>query len=620
MSEPSGPTEFLGRPASDGVAVGRVRFLDWRVPRVRHGVVPRAERDGEIERLLDAFASAREELRVVRERVADTLGAEEARVFDPQILMLDDPALVDGALRYVERNRIGAARAFDWRVLELKETWSRALGPTFADRLNDLEDVRRRVLAGLLRLPRGWDPGAGRDAAVVASDLTPSLLARLIRAGVAALAVDAGTRASHWAILARSARIPAVAGLGDLAKRAPEGRAIVVDGRRGRVVLDPDEREIERFRRRRATMRALERETAARPPGPPTTLDGRVVALRANLDLPGEAVAARRCGAAGVGLLRAEFLAVGRRVVPDEDEQFRAYREVVEAFAGHPVCVRTFDLGGDKFPWLPLEPGEANPLLGARGVRLHLREPDLFVAQLRALLRAAVHGDLRIMAPLVTAAAELDAVRALIEEARAELAREGRAFSEDVRLGSMVETPAAALAASDLARAADFLSIGTNDLAQYTLAVDRADASLASAFDEFHPSVLRQIAEAVEAGRSRGIEVAACGEMASRPLGAALLLGLGVDCLSVSWPALPEIGALVERCRMDDLRRAAAEALRADTGEKAMRAMGAALAAADDRNAATSSTPGIEHSAGRSGRAADRFGASGRPGLGSVAR
>lgn len=585
MNDASRPVVLKGFPAAEGIARGRVRGVDWSVPDVPRAAAPAGARGREQERFREALARARGELESIRRRTASRLGPIEARVFDPQILMLDDPEVVGGTERYIAENRLTAARAFDWRMLELKDRWSRTSHPMVLDRLNDLEDLKVRILRRLLDLPDPWDVGSADTGGIVAvaKDLTPSFVAALDPSRVVALATDEGTRTSHWAILARSLEIPAAVGLGDVSTRAGDGRAIVVDGWSGRVVIEPDAREADRFERRRAMIRRWRRETAAMAREEAVTLDGQGVTLRVNLDLPGEAARARALGARGVGLFRTEFLVVGRSTVPGEDEQYRAYREVAEAFPSHPVLIRTFDLGGDKFPVFLRTPPEDNPFLGRRGVRVCLDEPEIFLTQLRAMLRAAVHGDLRIMVPLVNTAAELAAVRELLGMAEDRLRSEETPFERSVEVGAMIETPAAALAAPGLAARADFFSIGTNDLAQYTLAVDRTNTRLAHLYDPFHPAVLRQISMVARAGRAAGVEVSACGEMATRPLGALLLLGLGVDVLSVAWRSLPGVKRLVRDCRLDEIRAAAALSLEAPDGAEAKRSFAASLRPTLDR-------------------------------------
>ena len=322
MSEPPGPVVREGFPASEGIARGRVRRIAWHIPDLPHAVVHDRSSARELERFRSALDHARRELERIKAATETRLGHVEARIFDPQILMLDDPEVVDGTAQYIRENRLTAARAFDWRMLELKELWSRTSHPMVLDRLNDLTDLKFRVLGRLLRLPNPWRAGDIHGIVVVARDLAPSFVAGLDPERVTALATDEGTRTSHWAILARSLGIPAVAGLGDIAVTASDGQAIIVDGRSGRVVVEPDRREAEHFRRRRAAIRGWEREILASAREEAITLDRRGVVLRANLDLPGEAEQALRHGAEGVGLFRTEFLVVGRHTVPGEEEQY----------------------------------------------------------------------------------------------------------------------------------------------------------------------------------------------------------------------------------------------------------------------------------------------------------
>ncbi|MDE2986072.1 MAG: phosphoenolpyruvate--protein phosphotransferase [Gemmatimonadota bacterium] len=578
MNDTAAPVVLKGFSASEGIARGPVHRIDRDVPEVPRVTVPPEGGARELERFRRARARARQELEGIKRQTAARLGPIEARIFDPQILMLDDPEVVEGTRRYISENRLTAARAFDWRMLELKDRWSRTSHPMVLDRLNDLDDLKVRILGRLLGLPDPWGIGDGEHEIVaVAKDLTPSFVALLDPSRVVALATDRGTRTSHWAILARSLEVPAAAGLGDVTDRTADGQAIIVDGWSGRVVIGPDAGEEERFERRRAAIRGWGHETPAMAREEAVTLDRQAITLRVNLDLPGEAARARALGARGVGLFRTEFLVVGRSTVPEEEEQYRAYREVAEAFPSHPVLIRTFDLGGDKFPVFLRTPAEDNPFLGRRGVRVCPDEPELFLIQLRAMLRAAVHGDLRIMVPLVNTGTEIETVRELLAMAQDHLESEDLPFERSIEVGAMIETPAAALAAPGLATHADFLSIGTNDLVQYTLAVDRTNTRLAHLFDPFHPAVLRQISLVAEAGRAAGVEVSACGEMATRPLGVLLLLGLGVDVLSVAWRSLPGIGRMVRNCRLDEIRAAAAAALEAPTGAEAKRHFAASL-------------------------------------------
>ena len=563
-----------GSPASEGIGSGRVVLLDWGVPIVPHETLTEAEAPAEVERFHEAREWAKARLRETKERTEARLGSVEARIFDPQILMLDDAEVVDGTVRYIQENRLTAQRAFEWRMLELQAMWIRTSNPMVLDRLNDLEDMMIRVLHRLLG---GKDPtdleALDESVIIVATNLTPSLTVQLEAASVLGIATDLGTRTAHWVILARSLEIPTVVGLGDVSKKAVEGQQAIVDGRIGRIILDPDEHDRERFRQRRRRIERWEGEIAVIAGQEAVTRDGQFVELRANLDLPGEAEQARLHGANGVGLFRTEFLVVGRNTMPDEEEQFEAYKATAEAFPEGAVYIRTFDLGGDKFPMFLHMPREENPFLGWRAIRVCLDEPELFRTQLRALLRATAYGDVRLMLPLVNDVDEIRQVRALLRDEESKLEADGIPFNTGYKLGVMIETPAAVLEAVELARHADFFSIGTNDLIQYTLAVDRNNTRLAKRYNPFHPAVVRQLYQVARVGRAAGIEVSVCGEMASNPLAAFLLLGLDITALSVAWPSLPEIKKVIRDVRMEDARTAARKALAAPTSADVTRCL-----------------------------------------------
>jgi phosphoenolpyruvate-protein phosphotransferase (PTS system enzyme I) len=559
---------FDGLPVAEGIAFGCVRLVHWGVPDVPHRTVPESEVEAEVARFHDARQWAREQLREVREGAEERLGPMEARIFEPQLLMLDDCEIVEGTVRYIRENQLTASRAFHWRILELQALWIRTRAAMVLDRLNDLEDVLVRVLHHLMDLPQPGDlVGDGRPAIVVARNLTPSLTVQMDPDMILGVATDLGTRTSHWAILARSLGIPAVAGLVDLSQKVTAGQDAILDGRVGRVVLDPDDRDRAVFQERKVQIREWEEELEEIAALESVTRDGQPVALRANLDLPGEAEKARDHSAQGIGLFRTEFLVVGRNSMPLEAEQYQAYRTVVEAFPREPVVIRTYDLGGDKFPLFLHMPAEENPFLGWRAIRVCLDNLELFRPQLRAILRATAHGDVRILLPLVNDVQEVIRVRELLGEEEERLRKEGIPFYSGYKVGTLVETPAAALDAAELARHSDFFSIGTNDLVQYTLAVDRTNARLADLYNPFHPSVVRQLHQVSRVARAAGIEVSVCGEMAANPLGAFLLLGLDITALSVAWPALPEVKKVIRELRMEEARTAARKALAAATSK-----------------------------------------------------
>lgn len=563
-----------GLPAAAGIATGPAHLLHWEIPEVPHRVVDEEAVEAEIARFTEAREWAKERTRELRERTEARIGRVEARIFDPQLLMLDDSEVVAGTERYIRDLRLAAARAFAWRILELRSLWTRIGSPMILDRLNDLDDLQIRLQHRLLGHDDPSDLAAlGSPVVVVTRNLTPSFVAQMDPEYVLGIAAEQGTRTSHWAILARSMGIPAVVGLGALNGMVSEGDEVILDGRVGRLIVAPDEADRLRYRERRIQIQMWEEEIAVIAAMETVTKDGQPFALRANLDLPVEADTARAHGAQGVGLFRTEFLVVGRNAMPDEEEQYEAYRRVTEAFPTGCVVIRTFDLGGDKFPAFLHMPKEENPFLGWRAIRVCLDEPELFRTQLRALLRASAHGDLRIMLPLVNDVDEVRRARALLEDEAERLRRERIPYNSGVKLGILVETPAAALDAVELARHSDFFSIGTNDLVQYTLAVDRTNSRLTPLYDPFHPSVVRQLHQVARVARAAGLEVSVCGEMAANPLGAFLMLGLDISSLSVAWSSLPEIKKAILEMRVEDARAAARKALAAPTSREVVRCL-----------------------------------------------
>lgn len=557
-----------GIPASPGIVVGPVHLLRWEVPDVKHRLIEESARDGEVARLNAALEEARERLRLLRSRAEQQAGAEEAAIFDVQLSILDDRELLGHVESLIQQN-IAAEKAFDLVMLEWRHNFARHTAPMLRERVGDLTDVQIRVLSILLNLP-DHDPidlPQGAGAILVTHDLTPSLTLQLDRNCIAAIATDSGTATAHVAILARSLGIPAVVGLRQAVRHLQGGERGILDGTRGMLLISPTESEVRaaEIRIQEEAGRAdLLRELAM---SEPVTRDGHRVTIKANVDVPDDAEHAASSGAEGVGLMRTEFLVVGRTTMPDEEEQYRAYRKVLDAFGSRPVIVRTFDIGGDKLP-IGGFPVEANPFLGWRAIRMCLDQGEMFKVQLRALLRAAVHGDLSIMLPLIVTVDEVRETRQLMAEAVNELTARGVPFQADVPLGVMIETPAAAVACDTLVRDVDFFSIGTNDLVQYSLAVDRGNANLAPRFTALHPAILRLISQVQKVGSEHGIDVGVCGEMASHALAVFAMLGLGIRNFSVSPRAIPDVKRVVRGVRFESAQAAAQEAMSAATARE----------------------------------------------------
>jgi phosphotransferase system enzyme I (PtsI) len=575
--------QLKGIGVSPGIAVGPVVVVRWALPEVPHRVVARSQVEKEVRRLRAAIKDVKRQLAELRERAVDRAGVDEARIFDAQILMLEDREFIGGVAALIRENRLTAEKAFEFKTLEVRDLWAGAGNPLLKERLADVTGVAIRVIQHLMH--RGaqdmWE-GITEPSIVVAKELSPGLTVQLDREHVVGLISEEGTRTSHAAILAHSIGIPAIFGLRHAVERIQPGTTVILDGTRGTVLLDPtpDElREAERSEARRAELTARLEEAVTQPS---VTLDGTRIALRGNVDLPDEIAAAQGHGAEGVGLLRTEFLLTGHATLPSENEQAAYFRRVADAFPGHPVVVRTYDLGGDKFPAPFRTAPEANPALGWRAIRVCLDEPVMFRTQIRAVLRAAARAPIQLMIPLVTRLDEVERTRAFMAEESAALQQAGVEAAVSVPVGVMVETPAAAVMADRLAEISDFLSVGTNDLTQYTLVVDRGNARLADRFTPHDPSVLRLLKLVAEAARAAGKPASVCGEMASEPLSAFLLLGLGYETLSVAPPALPLIKWLIRQVTTAQARAAADAALAARSAELALDILRFALAQAVD--------------------------------------
>ena len=547
-----------GVGVSPGVAVGRALPWDPGSPAEltsRGTGTP----DDELERFAAARAKTREELHALRARLAASLGESYAAILEAQTLLVDDPLLIAEVERRVRSEGTSAAWAIHATLAGYRARFETIEDGYLRDRGSDLYDFERRLLR-LLGEGRAEPLPPEGPLVVVAHALGPSDTVALARDGVVGLAADLGGPTSHTAILAHAFGLPAVVGLGDLAGVVARGTTVVVDGDRGEVIVDPDPEVLEAAQRRRAAWAEREVEWERSRDVPTVSKDGIEVILRANVEFPDEAGAALRYGARGIGLYRSEFLFVASAPrIPGEDEQYRTYRELAQRVAPHPAIIRTLDLGGEKYFHDVLGGREEHPALGARGLRLCLMRPELFVPQLRALLRAAAEADIRILLPLVTSLDEIVEVRRILAREGEALRAQGLPCRQGVPLGAMVETPAAAMTADLLLRDADFLSIGTNDLIQYALAVDRGNPAVASLYDPLHPAVLRMIRFVVRSGRALGVPVSLCGEMAASPDRVPTLLGLGLRELSCPPRFVPAVREAIRATDVSQMARAVEE-------------------------------------------------------------
>ncbi|MGH8697319.1 MAG: phosphoenolpyruvate--protein phosphotransferase [Burkholderiales bacterium] len=571
-----------GIGVSPGIGIGAAVIARWAMPEVPHRVVPRSQVEKEVRRLRAAVSDVRRHLEELKAHAQDRAGVDEARIFDAQVLMLEDEEFLGGVEDLIRENHLTAEKAFEFKALEVRDLWAATGHARLRERIADLMGVSIRLISHLLHRGEDLWEGITKPSVVVAKELSAGLTVQLDREHVVGLISEEGTRTSHAAILAHSIGIPAIFGLTGATERIAHGTLVVLDGTRGTVLLSPTAAELGEAEETEARRRSLAEHLEEVVAQPAVTADGVRVRLRGNVDLPDEIAPAQAHHAEGVGLLRTEFLITGQASLPTEDQQAEYFRRVGEAFRGHPVVVRTYDLGGDKFPAAFRGPTEPNPFLGWRAIRVCLDQPEMFRTQIRAALRAAAHADIHLMIPLVTRLEEVDATRALVVEEAAALERAGVHAARSVPVGVMVETPAAAVLADRLAAASDFLSVGTNDLTQYTLAVDRGNARLADRFTPHDPSVLRLLKMVADAARAAGKPASVCGEMASEPLSAFLLLGLGYETLSVAPPALPLVKWLVRQVSLAHAREAAAAALEARTADRVLDLLRLALAEAVD--------------------------------------
>ena len=567
-----------GMGASAGRALGPVRWIDWDIPLVPHRTISPGEVEKEVERFGQAKIRAVEHVSHLQAETTRRIGPFEGKVFESQAMMIEDPDLIRGTLSYIRDNFLCAERAFDWQVLEMRIRMQESAHAMLVDRLADLHDVRLRVLSHLLG--RG-DPSdlvtEGEEPAVlVGNELPPSIAARLDPERVLGVVLSGGSRGAHGVILARALGIPVVVAVGGALESIGDSDRLLVDGRTGEIRINPSPQEVEGFHRAvaQATHR---REALQKVAGKPTkTMDGVHTVVQANLDLPHEAEDALRLGAEGVGLFRSEFLAIGRREIPTEEDQLAAYKTVLEAFPGREVTLRTFDIGGDKFPLFLQLPPEDNPYLGWRAIRICLDMPELFRNQLRAAVRASESGNLRLLIPFVSTVEEMRRSRDMLSEVYSSLGLTESGVR--IPLGVMVETPAAVEILDLLAPYVDFVSLGTNDLTQYVLAADRGNAKIGKLYDPLHPALVRMYRRVVKESSRYGLDLSVCGELSGDPLGVAALLGLGYRKFSVSVRGLPEIRELIRNVSAKELGKLMRKLDRVESGDEVRIALAQYLA------------------------------------------
>lgn len=557
-----------GIPASAGIAIGPLVKL--RPAAVEPTPRPVGDPEAERQRLMSAVHGAQEETRALYEWSKMHIGEDEAGIFDAQSLFLEDPELVGGVSRRLVEERVGAESAWQAETTKLADRFGALDDPYLRARAADVTDVATRVLRRLTGQASGVRP-LDEPSILAAHDLTPSEVKDFDPAMALGLCLETGSASAHSVILARAMGIPVVAGLGPGISALADGTIVALDGGQGTVWISPDAGLVKTLEDRRQDWLAARRAAELERHRPATTRDGRRIRVLANISSVAEAAEALACGAEGVGVLRTEFLFLGRTAAPGEEEQAAAYGAIAESLGGRQLSVRTLDIGGDKsLPYVEIGE-ETNPFLGWRGIRVSLGRRDLFRTQLRAILRAGAAQAVELLLPMITSADELRETKAMVAAAEAELEREGVPFRKNIRIGVMIEVPAAVAVADQLAREASFFSIGSNDLVQYVMAADRTNSRVAPIADPFQPAVLRMIRQTIEAARGAGIGVALCGELAADPLAVPLLLGLGLEEFSVSAPLIPELKRAISCWSAAEAEGVAREALAMDSSHSVRR-------------------------------------------------
>ncbi len=570
MSGPSSTRLVLhGIPASPGIAIGPAYLVHPEQREVAKRLIEPEKIEAELTRLCMALDKAQKEIESIKNRISLDVGEQEARIFDSHILILRDTEILETVFRDIRENLYNAEYAFYHQMNLLAERFDAAAGGFLKDHRIDLRDVVTRVIDILTLSESSQIASEVSDPVIIfARTLTPSELSQFNRRSTLALCTESGGSTSHVAILSRSLEIPAVSGISWKQIRIESGQMAIVDGIGGTVILNPTLRDIKEYEMKRAAHRAEEEELEGLRDLDSVTRDGKYVTLEANIELPVEVESVLRYGGAGVGLYRSEFLFFNREDMPSEQEQYEAYHYLAKSLSPHVVTIRTLDAGGDKpVPGLHLA-GERNSYMGWRSIRVCLGNPDMFKTQLRAILRASAEGNVRIMFPMISNLQEMRDAKKILQEACSELRDEGVAFDPNFEIGCMIEVPAAVQLAVELAREVDFFSIGTNDLTQFTLAVDRANERIADLFEPQNPAVLRQIQTVVNVARTAGIPVCVCGEMASDPYMAIVFIGMGMDELSMSPGKLLEMKRLTRNISYEEARQCAREVLHFGTAHE----------------------------------------------------
>lgn len=557
-----------GIPASPGITIGKALLFgreQYTIP--RHSIKD-DHVASEIKRFKDALNQTKAEILEIKKHISDEMGLEHGQIFSAHLLFIDDTMLIEEVISKLKREKLSIEYVFQDVLRRYIKVFSEMDDEYLKERISDINDVGRRILKNLIGAKEDMLANLKEKVVVIAYDLSPSDTATMHKTNVIGFATDIGGRTSHTAIMAKSLEIPAVVGIEVLTKKVESGDIIIVDGTHGTVIINPSPKLLKKYENDQKRFAAFEKHLAELKNLPCVTTDGRKIELAANIEVPEDVASVISHGADGIGLYRTEYLYMNRKDLPSEDEQFKAYSVIAKKMNPRTVIIRTLDLGGDKFLSQLDVPQQMNPFLGWRAIRFCLARPDIFKAQLRAILRASAHGKLRVMYPMISGLEELRQANAFLEDAKKELRKAGIAFDENIEVGAMIEVPSAALISDILAKEVNFFSIGTNDLIQYSLAVDRVNEKIAYLYEPSHPAVLRLISNIIQNGHASGIWVGMCGEMAGDIVMTIILVGLGLDEFSTSPIAIPEIKRIVRSVSIEQAREIAVEAIRLSTGKE----------------------------------------------------
>jgi phosphotransferase system enzyme I (PtsI) len=568
-----GERVYRGIPVSGGISQGPIFILSKGTDCVPQWPVSEEQIPHELERLEKALLQTRQQILQVQRQVEQAMGANDATIFDAHLLVLEDQTLLDEVERHLHTNRVNVEYAFNQVANKYANTLANIEDDYLRERATDMRDVTARVLNNLLGREDASMQALKEPSIILSHDLSPSTTAQLDKKLVLGFATDIGGKTSHTAIMARSLQIPAIVGVQNLSTQLHAGEYALLDGYNGLFIVNPTDQSLYEYGRLVQKHVHLGDKLKDIADKPAITLDGQRIILSANIGSAGDVQAVQQGGAEGVGLFRTEYLFLNRSTLPTEEEQYDAFRTVASALKPNPVVIRTLDLGGDKFVAHVDMPSEMNPFLGWRAIRFCLQEKDIFRAQLRAILRASTEGNIKMMYPMISCLPELEKANELVEEYKKELDKEGIGYNPALEIGVMIEIPGAALIADSLAHRVKFFSLGTNDLIQYSLAVDRLNEKIAHLYEPSHPAILKLVRMTTEAGRKRGIWTGVCGEMASDLAMVPLLLGLGVDELSVAPVYVPQVKFLIRRLKHSECVKLGEWALGSESGAEILARM-----------------------------------------------